>query len=875
MQEIEKIALAGLLHDIGKFYQRAKNPQCKYNQNEFKYAHACLSYQWILENKDLLGKPLNIDIEEIAKIASKHHNPTKDKNLEKIMQLADWFSSAEREKVLEDEIDYLHSVFERVSFEEEVNEDFKYYGYYKLKPLSLDKDTIFPESMEGFFEGKKVKLIDREGRTIEDKLGKYEELFNQFQSELQIIKNFQGRQAFNFIYYLLQKYLWCIPASTFDREKLRNHYPDISLFDHSRVLSAVASVIYDYHTKTKEPLDFSYLEKKDFFLLVEGNISGIQKFIYNIGKIQGIENFSISKALRGRSFLVSLIPEIISRYILKKLGYTITNLLYSGGGKFQILVANTNENIRSIQDIEKELEEYFYKNYGGELGIVLSYLPFSGRYLTGKDGKSYAHVIEKNQIELDKKKKRKFSKFLIKDLKDSKYICPSCKTMPVDKENDLCSLCKISNDIGSKIPKIKYIVFENKLLKDVKEVDLETFGKAYLVTEEEINKFKNAEEILILNSTEFDKNNGFKFLGNTVPVINRNNIEFFRNLEIDKEKANKLKEGQVLEFKYLAELAQGDKKLGVFRADVDNLGLIFSDGLKRKTEEESDRYTISRIATLSRMLDLFFSGYINTLAKEISKEYLKNNKIENFTNINSLIYIVYSGGDDLFITAPYDIAIEFAQKLRENFYEYTCKNLNFGLSGGIFITSATIPIHLSAKYSKNLESKSKKTFYKKSNELYFKDSISIFNKTYKWKEFKGKSSLENLVEKEPEELLSNIGLSERANLVFFDTINELSREFLKYKDQISRSFFYKLREYYEVYVKNGKYINAGIYPKIYYQIARNFKDNKDKNVRNFLEELLIKGGYKKNGKVMLEKEDVIKNLDVITSLVLMKIRGGI
>jgi len=876
MQEIEKIALAGLLHDIGKFYQRAKNPQCNYNQEEFKHAHACLSYQWILKNKDLLEKSLNTDIEEIARIASKHHNPTKDEKLEKIMQIADWFSSAEREEILEDEINYLHSVFERVSFEEEISEDFKYYGYYRLKPLSLDEDTVFPKSMEGFFEGNKVKLIDIEGKTVEDKLGKYEELFNQFQEELQKIENFREKQAFHFIYYLLQKYLWCVPASTFDSKKLRNHYPDISLFDHSRVLSAIACVIYDYHSKTDVPLDFEKLEEKEFLLLLEGDITGIQKFIFNLGKTQGLENFSVSKALRGRSFLVSLIPEIISRYILKKLGYTITNLLYSGGGKFQILIANTNENIKTIQDIEKELEEFFFKNYGGELGIVLSYFAFSGEYLTGKDGKSYAQVIEENQIRLDEKKKKKFSKVLNKDLKDSEYVCPSCKTIPVDKENDICSLCKESNKIGSKIPKIKYIAFdiEGKNSVDIENVNFENFGKAYLIIkEEEIDKLSVIDEVLILNSTDFDKNNGFKFVGNTVPVVDKNNIEFFKNLKTDREKSNELKEGQVLEFKYLAELAQGDKKLGVFRADVDNLGLIFSDGLKRKTtdserKKESDRYTISRIATLSRMLDLFFSGYINTLAKEVLTGFSK----EGLNGINSLIYIVYSGGDDLFIIAPHDVAIEFSQKLREKFYEYTCRNLNFGLSGGIFITSPTMPIHLSAKYSENLESKSKKTFYKKNNELFFKDSVSIFNKTYKWKEFKGKSSLENLVEKESEELLSNIGLSERANLTFFDTINDISNEFLKYKTQISRSFFYKLLEYYEAYVKDGKYINAGIYPKIYYQIARNFKE-KD-NVRNFLEELLIKEGYKKEGKVLLKKEDVIRNLDVIISLVLMKTRGG-
>lgn len=53
--------------------------------------------------------------------------------------------------------------------------------------------------------------------------------------------------------------------------------------------------------------------------------------------------------------------------------------------------------------------------------------------------------------------------------------------------------------------------------------------------------------------------------------------------------------------------------------DVDNLGNIFSKGL--------NKISISRIATLSRMLDLFFSGYLNIITKEKSEnnDTIKNN----------------------------------------------------------------------------------------------------------------------------------------------------------------------------------------------------------------------------------------------------------
>ncbi|RUM58549.1 MAG: type III-A CRISPR-associated protein Cas10/Csm1, partial [Persephonella sp.] len=712
MKEIEKIALAGLLHDIGKFYQRAENKDCEYNKDDFKYTHACLSYRWIIEHKEILQKAFNINIEELANLSAKHHNPDKSKDLEKILQIADWFSSAEREKILEDKFDYLHSVFERVSFKEEITKDIKYFSYYKLKPLSLDKESIFPKTVEVEISNNEITYYNQEKLK---NFGSYKILYEEFEKELKKLQNFKDTQALNFIYYLLQKYLWCIPASTFDINKKSRHYPDISLFDHSKVLSAIATSLYDYwktNLDNKKAIELNYnkLKEESFLLLIEGDITGIQKFIYNISKPQEIEKFSIAKALRGKSFLVSLISELLARYILKELNYPIVNALYIGGGKFQLLVANTNKNRKKIENIENQINNVFFEKFGGELGIVLAYKKFSGEYLEEKE-KSFADVIEDVQILLDKKKKKKFKNEILKEIKDKSYLCPSCKTVSVEEENQLCSICENANKIGGKLPKVKYLVFDldNKNIPKA-DFELGDFGKVYLVEEENINKFKDFDEILLLNDTNLEINNGFKFIGNIAPLITENNKKFFdENFTEELKEGEEFREKSVIDFTILSKLAEGDKKLAVFRADVDNLGLIFSDGLKKKKETDTHRYTISRIATLSRMLDLFFSGYINKLAEEVSQDFIK--KIEGLKELNSLIYIVYSGGDDLFVIAPYNVILEFALRLRKDFYEFTAKNLTFGMSGGIFITHPALPIYLLAKFSEDLESNSKKSFY--------------------------------------------------------------------------------------------------------------------------------------------------------------------
>lgn len=58
----------------------------------------------------------------------------------------------------------------------------------------------------------------------------------------------------------------------------------------------------------------------------------------------------------------------------------------------------------------------------------------------------------------------------------------------------------------------------------------------------------------------------------------------------------------------------GIRRLAVFRADIDNLGQAFVSGFE--SEKHGQRYvTLSRTATFSRKLALFFKRHINILLK--------------------------------------------------------------------------------------------------------------------------------------------------------------------------------------------------------------------------------------------------------------------
>ena len=939
------LALASLLHDIGKFVQRVEREResseesgfrtpTEEEKSKYKYAHAYYSAQFIEKLKDE-----GVIEQEIADLlidwGARHHNP-KDELQSVISQVADWYSSAhDREKVLQSELNYLHSVFERVSLKPKetrkeeagwVSEDTppelkKYFGVYPLSQLKAD-ETIFPYIFKGLFKRK-----SGEGHPIiepsepVDQTWTYRPLFENFLNECKKLKDisFDPERFLNAFYYLLYKYTWCVPSATYDTEHGSRHYPDISLFDHSRVLSAIAVSLYDWvvskNKRVKEikpqRVQNSWVlptDREEVFLLVDGDVGGIQEFIYDIYRSSEAE-ISIAKALRGRSFFLSMLPEVIARYILSKLDYPITNALFIGGGKFQLLVGNTENNLKQLQEIEEKVNRWLFDEFQGSLTFSMAWVPMKGEALRtrepGEGVKTFLDVVEELQIRLDEKKKRKFKDLLWADFEtdptSAKEICPSCRKMPKEERENLCIWCRKSQEWGSEIPRIRYIAFEigeRKEQRDIapkKVMDFGPFGRVHLLSDEDLPEVRDLPEILNIEDTEliFDSDkivNGFKFIGHSAPrVWDEDLISLFNNLLKEKreeisEGGEKIDRGHILPFELLVEFAEGDKKLAFMRADVDYLGLILSDGLRFDEFGEKELYTISRIATLSRMLDLFFSGYINTLAREVSAEYVKKSlkQYENrelseserkrkelleaiYSNgklkIGSLIYTVYSGGDDLFIVAPYDVALEFARKLRADFYRFTCKNPDFGISAGIYIGRHTTPIHLSAKFAGRLEDLAKDSRDEK-------DSVAIFEKSLPWNREVEKISCQKGVLDCREDRKENNGKDTGA--LTFEEVSEVADQLIELcrAGKLTRSLLYKFLQLHSEFVErtdNGWHVDPRIYPRLYYYITRNTEED----VRNRLIELILNG---EGGSMGIK--DLIVNLDVVLYIVLMKTRRG-
>src|SRR5262249_26446262 len=118
----------------------------------------------------------------------------------------------------------------------------------------------------------------------------------------------------------------------------------------------------------------------------------------------------------------------------------------------------------------------------------------------------------------------------------------------------------------------------------------------------------------------------------------------------------------------------GKGLLGVLKADVDYLGQIFQEGLRRDAPAVG-LDTVSRLASLSRQLDWFFSGWLG---------WLLSTKYED-------CYTVYSGGDDLLLVGPRRRILALAQEIRESFAAYT-KHPDMTLSAGLAVVKPRWPL---------------------------------------------------------------------------------------------------------------------------------------------------------------------------------------
>lgn len=151
----------------------------------------------------------------------------------------------------------------------------------------------------------------------------------------------------------------------------------------------------------------------------------------------------------------------------------------------------------------------------------------------------------------------------------------------------------------------------------------------------------------------------------------------------------------------------GTEAIGVLKADVDNLGMLIGCGLP------DERFSFSRLATVSRQLDGFFSIYLPQMLASS----------DDFRDV----YTVFAGGDDLFLIGPWNRMAALATYLKERFAEYVCQNDSMTFSAGISIHKSGVPVDKLAF--------SAETALAQSKDAKGKNSLTMFGQTVNWADF--------------------------------------------------------------------------------------------------------------------------------------------
>ena len=672
LQDIERLQLAALLHDIGKFRQRTTaTPPFRPHER----------HGWEFVTEDFRGffYPCGADLGDA--ILNHHNFPRQTKEIEKQVTLADRLSAKERETEQREQERPSHaaliSIMSRLQID---NKPQPPELRYDLNRLDIRRETIFPT----------------ENGSADP--NRYKELWEQFTQELQQLAGDRGYQSADYqtLVALLHKYTAQMPSATPWERGAEQTVPDVSLYDHLRTTAAIAGCVH--REVLPDDLDNvnGYLHRsaeKPLCTLLKGDISGIQKFLYQT------QSEGASRELRGRSFYLQLLTEAIALWILRRFNLPITNLLLASGGHFYLLLSY-REAREQIDALRAEIAEKLWRAHREELSVVLAGLP-----VTAKNFEKFSGKWNSVSEEINRRKQTKWRELSSEKMFDLFFMPRS------EPETENYRFQELG---GRQLRDAQYLVaFEISEQPISDEPDwreiIGGFGlDVHLVGKPEDKPTPPTDTtratVYRLNSTDFLSD---EILGNfrwdDLPV----SYDFRLLPQVIPHKPES---DAVADFDQLADASEGTKWLGVLRMDVDNLGRLFSDGL-------GDSTTISRMSTLSESVRLFFEGYLPKLCRDY-----------NANHTPEILELIYAGGDDLFLVGGWSALPQIAHQIRDEFRAFVGGE-HVTLSGGIAVEHKKYPLYqLADDAGDALDNDAKRLRTEK-------DALSFLQKPVAWEDF--------------------------------------------------------------------------------------------------------------------------------------------
>lgn len=695
MKEKEILIKGALLHDIGKVCYRAMNKRINHSKLGGDFLE-----QYLKSNEET---------ERLLNCVRYHHKDylqkaKLDKNdLAYIVYEADNIASG---------MDRRENEGEEKGFDPKLNLDSIFSVFYSDKKIQVANKypLIYKDINKAFnYPQKDISLATNSN---------YEALLNKIKSHF-ITKDI-NQISINQLLQIIEEGFSYVPSST-----NRAEVCDISLYVHSKITSAVASCMKLYFDEQQIQDYKKYcfnsgskiFRNEKIYLLISGDISGIQDFIYTIPSKGAL------KTLRGRSLYIDLLLEEFIDEYLEQIGLSRANVLYSGGGHFYILAPNIEDIKKSIDKLQAKMNRWLMENIGINLYLAIGTAECSANNLMKSEAQGNLFAIVNKKLKDDK---------TIRYSKDENFLE---HIFNVEKEKDTAKKeCNICHNLVDKLWKYnsdeeiacEFCLNLYKLGQDILTQDL-----VFVISEEKIDggiKIFGKDKDLYMYAVNIADIDMFK--GKILRIYSKNNL-----LENDlvirlylADYSAKNENDEVMTFDDLAKssckIDKGIKRLGVLRLDVDDLGIAFSSGFvsdKDKIEDNLRYATLSRYADLSKDISMFFKVAINKIcAGDLTGCVDFEEKAFNILGIAKApkrkVNIIYAGGDDLFLVGAWDEVLEVAIDINRAFKQFT--NGRLTLSAGMAMFSPIYPISKMAEIAGLLVQMSKNRKDKNSIALF-------------------------------------------------------------------------------------------------------------------------------------------------------------
>jgi CRISPR-associated protein Csm1 len=695
--QAHQLALVRLLHSVGEFARRAGQTPAQGAGAGADFAERYVPEPWREALQPLVREPA----------AEGREVP--------LMTLAARLAAGEQSGTQEARPRQLRSIFSALVLGEQRLEPGAY-RYWPLEPLALEEEVIFPQPPRPEAEVDKA----------------YARLWEGFRAEVETLSRIHSGAEDLPVYLeslllLLQRYAWCVPSA--GAGSLR----DVSLYDHGRTAAALAVCLAAQEEPTLEALlEAPEASDEPVALLVGGDLSGVQDFIYTI------TSKGAAGALRGRSFYLQLLTEAVARYILRELNLPATNLLYQGGGNFYLLARV--EDAERLDEIHRQLSHILLAHHRGELYLALASEPLrASDFFAGRIAGKWDALSRRQQ----QAKQRRFVE-LGTDL--AYLFAPQGEG---GTEHEECNVCgrehpQIAEDAESGTRKCRPCREFEALGKDLRAAEflwleevepaalpdnplelqpgdwqavLKSLGLRAGVAEhlQEIPQRKGERRVVLalndaaLRDLEPGPHTvvGRRFLVNVTPTLRQADLE-----AVGKDLDETLYPGGVKPFSALELQATGIRRLGVLRMDVDNLGTLFSEGF-------GDSATLARVMALSFTIGLFFEGWVAERAQRINEEQPPER--------GDILYSIYSGGDDLFFVGAWDAVVELAREIRVDLTRFAGGHPAIHASAGLALVGGKYPLYQAAADAGGAEHAAK--------QHPGKDAVTFLGQTLSWEKF--------------------------------------------------------------------------------------------------------------------------------------------